>query len=133
METSRDDFVIAVRSAFLKKGAAQKFSLFGLILISCFLLSLELFKFKPLNIFRSFTKDIIYRGSFIISVPFKSTTKVFRIVDDHFSLYKDYNELKDQISLLKSRQNEIEFLKIQNRELKLVVKEELNSKTTNII
>ena len=46
METSRDDFVIAVRSAFLKKGAAQRFSLFGLIIFSCFLLSLEFFKFK---------------------------------------------------------------------------------------
>ena len=101
METSRDDFVIAVRSAFLKKGAAQRFSLFGLIIFSCFLLSLEFFKFKPIDIFRSFTKDLIYRGSFIVSVPFKSATKVVDIIDGHFSLFKKYNELKDQINVLK--------------------------------
>ena len=39
METSRDDFIIAVRSAFLKKGAAQRFSLLALIIISIILLS----------------------------------------------------------------------------------------------
>ena len=34
METSRDDFIIAVRSAFLQKGVAQRFSLLVLIIIS---------------------------------------------------------------------------------------------------
>ena len=32
MEPSRDDFVIAIRSAFLKKGTKQRFSLIFLIL-----------------------------------------------------------------------------------------------------
>ena len=59
METSRDDFVIAVRSAFLKKGAAQRFSLLGLIIFSLILLSLEFLNFKPINIFRSISKDVI--------------------------------------------------------------------------
>ena len=31
METSRDDFIIAIRSAFLKKSNKQRFSLIGLI------------------------------------------------------------------------------------------------------
>ena len=31
METSRDDFIIALRSAFLKKGTQQRFSLLSLI------------------------------------------------------------------------------------------------------
>ena len=34
VETGRDDFVIAIRSAFLKKGNRQKFSLFTLLIIS---------------------------------------------------------------------------------------------------
>ena len=72
METSRDDFIIAIRSAFLQKGAAQRFSLLVLIIISVILLSFDFYKAKPLNIFRSISKDIIYRGSFIISLPFKS-------------------------------------------------------------
>ena len=38
MQPSRDDFVIAIRSAFLKRGTRQKFSLFTLLIISIFLL-----------------------------------------------------------------------------------------------
>jgi len=38
MATSRDDFVIAIRSAFLKKGNKQRFSLIGLIFFSIGLL-----------------------------------------------------------------------------------------------
>ena len=34
MEKGRDDFVIAIRSAFLKKGTQQTFSIFSLILVS---------------------------------------------------------------------------------------------------
>ena len=46
-ETSRDDFIIAIRSAFLKKGIRQKFSLFTLLIISILVLSLEYFKTGP--------------------------------------------------------------------------------------
>ena len=34
MDTSRDDVGIAIRSAFLRKGTKQRFSLFALIIIS---------------------------------------------------------------------------------------------------
>lgn len=71
MSASRDDFVIAIRSAFLKKGNRQKFSLFTLLIISCLILSLEYFKSGPIDKFRSVTKDIIYRGSHVVSLPFK--------------------------------------------------------------
>ena len=70
-ETSRDDFIIAIRSAFLKKGNRQKFSLFTLLIISILVLSLEYFRPGPVNQFRSITKDIIFRGSYVVSSPFK--------------------------------------------------------------
>ena len=60
-DAGRDDFIIAIRSAFLKKGTRQKFSLFTLLLISIFVLSLEYFKSGPVNTFRSITKDIIFK------------------------------------------------------------------------
>ena len=69
MVTSRDDFSIAVRSAFLKKGIKQKFSLLALIIASIVLLSLESINSKTLNFDRSAIKDVIYRTSFITSVP----------------------------------------------------------------
>ena len=69
-ETGRDDFIIAIRSAFLKKGTRQKFSLFTLLIISVLVLSLEYFKTGPINKFRSISKDLIFKGSFFIKMGF---------------------------------------------------------------
>ena len=137
METSRDDFIIAIRSAFLQKGAAQRFSLLALIIISVILLSLDFYKVKPLNIFRSISKDIIYRGSFIISVPFKSLDRVYVTIKNHFGFYNEYESLKNELYILKAQQHnkesEIEFLRMQNRELKLVIADDLQRNENNII
>ena len=133
METSRDDFIIAIRSAFLQKGAAQRFSLLALIIISVILLSLDFYKSKPLNIFRSVSKDIIYRGSFIISLPFKSLDRGYKTVKTHFTLYDDYQNLKNELYILKAQQSEIEFLKMQNKELKIVISDVLHTNIKNVI
>ena len=137
METSRDDFIIAIRSAFLQKGAAQRFSLLVLIIISVILLSLDFYKIKPLNIFRSISKDIIYRGSFIISLPFKSLDRGYITIKNHFSFYNEYENLKNELYILKvqqlNKENEIEFLRMQNRELKLVIAEDLQRNENNVI
>ena len=63
MDTSRDDVSIAIRSAFLQKGAQQRFSLVVLVLICIIFLFIEAFENKPLNYIRSLVKDAIYRGS----------------------------------------------------------------------
>ena len=70
MVTSRDDFVIAIRSAFIKKGNKQRFSLIGLIFFSILLLVLGRFNFPIINYTKITIKEIVYRSSFIISVPF---------------------------------------------------------------
>ena len=41
MASSRDDFIIAIRSAFLKKSTQQKFSLLTLIFVSIFIILLS--------------------------------------------------------------------------------------------
>ena len=133
METSRDDFIIAIRSAFLQKGAAQRFSLLVLIIISVILLSLDFYKAKPLNIFRSISKDIVYRGSFIISLPFKSLDRGYKTVKTHFTFYDDYQNLKNELYILKAQQSEIEFLKMQNKELKIVISDALHTNIKNVI
>ena len=67
METSRDDFVIALRSAFLKKGTQQRFSLLSLIFFSIIFLILGSFNFKPINYIKIGIKEVVYRSSFIVS------------------------------------------------------------------
>ena len=69
MESSRDDFVIAIRSAFLKKLNKQKFSLLSLILFSVIFLILGNFNFKIINFNKTIIKEIIYFSSFIVNLP----------------------------------------------------------------
>ena len=69
MASSRDDFVIAIRSAFLKKETKQKFSLLTLLFISILIIFLSSFNFKIINNLRSIINEIVYRSSFIVSIP----------------------------------------------------------------
>ena len=69
MERSRDDFVIAIRSAFLKKGTQQRFSLLGLILFSVTFLILGSLNLKVINYLKIGINEIVYRSSFIVSMP----------------------------------------------------------------
>ena len=69
MATSRDDFIIAIRSAFLKKSYQQKFSLLTLIFLSIIIIILGNLNFKPIQYVKIGINEIVYRSSFIISIP----------------------------------------------------------------
>ena len=56
MASSRDDFIIAIRSAFLKKTTKQKFSLLTLIFLSVSIIFLSSFNFKVINNLRSMSQ-----------------------------------------------------------------------------
>jgi len=122
-ETGRDDFIIAIRSAFLKKGIRQKFSLFTLLIISILVLSLEYFKTGPVDKFRSFTKDFIYKGSFFISSPFSYIRNQYYIFQDHMNLYERYNQLREKNLKIESLENENKFYKFENIRLKKLIDE----------
>ncbi len=122
-ETGRDDFIIAIRSAFLKKGTRQKFSLFTLLIISILVLSLEYFKTGPIDKFRSFTKDIIFKGSYFISEPFIYVKKNYYSFKDHLKMYEEYNELKNKNYSMDAIINENKFYKSENERLKKLIDE----------
>ena len=119
--TSRDDFSIAIRSAFLKKGNKQKFSLLALIIASLVLLSLESINSKSLNFVRSAIKDVIYRTSFIVSIPGNTISPMFTTIQSHFKVYEQYELMKLKLQQLKNQQNQIAYLKIENDKLKKVI------------
>jgi len=121
MVTSRDDFSIAIRSAFLKKGTKQKFSLLALIFASIILLSLEAINSKSLNFVRSVVKDVVYRTSFVASMPGNSITSVFTKVQNYFEAYEQYEIVKSKLQQLENQKNEINYLKIENDKLKKVI------------
>ena len=122
-DTGRDDFIIAIRSAFLKKGTRQKFSLFTLLIISVLVLFLEYFKSGPIDKFRSFTKDIIFKGSYFISEPFVYIKKNYYTFKDHLKMYEDYTELKKKNYSMDVLINENKFYKSENERLKKLIDE----------
>ena len=69
MASSRDDFIIAIRSAFLKKETQQKFSLLTLIVLSILIIFLSNLNFKIIKDVRGVINEIVYRSSFIVSIP----------------------------------------------------------------
>ena len=69
MSSSRDDFGIAFRSALLQRGAAQKFSLFFLIIIAVIIFFLDVYGFGFMKPVRSIVNDGIYRVSLVVSSP----------------------------------------------------------------
>jgi len=127
MDTSREDVGIAIRSAFLRKGTQQRFSLFALVVLAVVFLFVETLDNKPLNYLRSFIKDSIYRGSLIISSPSKGIDYLFVKIENHINLYKDYTQLKEENIKLKSNISQSNFLELENSQLRKLIDEQITS------
>ena len=123
MAASRDDFVIAIRSAFLKKGNQQRFSLIGLIFFSVGLLILSKINLPFTNYLKITLNEIVYRTSFIVSVPEKKILELSNKIQDHYNVYNDYVLVKEKIKTLESKKYETQFLEVENKRLKKAINE----------
>ena len=103
METSRDDFVIAIRSAFLKKGTQQRFSLLGLIFFSIIFLILGSLNFKTIDYLKIAINEIVYRSSFVVSGPENFLKNNYLIINSHFNLYKKNQQIIDELNYLRGK------------------------------
>ena len=121
MEASRDDFIIAIRSAKKKKSTQQKFSLLTLILFSIVFLVLGSLNFKIIKFNKTVIKEIIYMSSFIVSVPENIVKKSFNKVSGHFEYYNDYQVTKNELEKLKNKDLTKKILTFENIELKKLI------------
>ena len=123
MATSRDDFVIAIRSAFIKKGNKQRFSLIGLIFFSLGLLILSKINLPVTNYLKITLNEIVYRSSFIVSIPEKKIQDLSNKIQDHYNVYNDYLLVKEKIKILQSKKYNTQFLEEENKRLKKTINE----------
>ena len=129
MAASRDDFIIAIRSAFLKKGNKQRFSLIGLIFFSIGLLILSRINLPVTNYLKITLNEIVYRSSFIISIPEKKISDFSNKIKDHYNVYNDYLLVKEKVKILQSKKYNSQFLEEENKRLKKTINEYIyNSK-----
>ena len=122
-KTDRDDFIISIRSALLNKGTRQKFSLFTLLILSIIILSLEYFQTGPIDKLRSITKDIIFKGSYVVSLPFIVIKDKYYLFKDHMDMYERYEVLKKKNLNTEGLKYENQFFKEENDRLKKIIQE----------
>ena len=132
METSRDDFVIAIRSAFLKKGTQQRFSILSLIFFSIIFLILGSLNFKVINYIKIGINEIVYRSSFIVSAPENFIKNNYLIVQNHLNLYKVNEKNKSELASLKAKDLLNEFIILENKKLKKIIDDYLVKSNTII-
>jgi rod shape-determining protein MreC len=121
MEQSRDDFVIAIRSAFLKKGAQQRFSLLGLIFFSIIFLILGSYNFKIVDFVKISIKEVVYRSSFIVSGPEKIIRTSFNKITDHINHYRNYKIIEEKLGKLTALDLTNQIIKLENIKYKKLV------------
>ena len=133
MSSSRDDFGIAIRSALLKKGARQKFSLVFLLIVAIIIFLLDTYQFKAIGFTKTLINDGIYRLTNISTVPFKLLPKLSdRIKETTFAL-KENKDLKAELENLKNKEFQVEFLKNQNESLRKILESDVKIKGKSII
>ena len=127
MVKGRDDFVIALRSAFFKKKDKQKFSLISLIILSIVIIILSNFNFKPIQLVKLGINEVIYRSSYISSIPENKIKEIISKFKLHIDLYENYqNEVNkkqntDEIKVLNN------ILIAENKRLRELIDESINS------
>lgn len=121
MEQSRDDFVIAIRSAFLKKGTQQRFSLLGLIFFSLIFLILGSYNFKVVDLVKISIKEVVYRSSFIVSGPEKIIGIGFNKITDHINHYSNYKNMEEKLDKLEALDLSNQIITLENIKYKKLV------------
>ncbi len=127
MASSRDDFIIAIRSAFLKKSTQQKFSLLTLVFISIFVIVLSNLDFKVIRYLKVGINEIVYRSSFIVSIPENFLKNTFTEIKDYSTYYNEYKKTRDELNDLKSKNISSEITQYENKELKELINDYVSS------
>ena len=121
MSDSRDDFVIAIRYALLKKGAKQKFSLFFLIILSIGIITLDRSSLSIMNSTRAVLNDLVYHVVIVSSSPEKFVKYLTETTKQHFTTFDQNKFLQEEIIELKKKQLNSIFLKTENKNLKKIL------------
>ena len=127
MATSRDDFVIAFRSAFLKKKDKQKFSLLTLLFLSILVIILSNYNFKVIQYIKIGINELTYRASFLISAPENKLQNINSQIKDHLKIYDNYKNIESELETLKQKELSNEYLKMENDKLRKLINESIKS------
>ena len=127
MASSRDDFIIAIRSAFLKKSTQQKFSLLTLVFLSLFTIILSNLDFRIIRFIKVGINEIVYRSSFVVSIPENLIKKTFIEISEYTTFFNEYKKNNDELNELKSKNILNNIIQNENKELKELINDYVSS------
>ncbi len=133
MSSSRDDFGIAIRSALLKKGARQKFSLVFLLILATIIFLLDIYQFKFIKFTKILINDGIYRITNISTAPIKILPIINNKIKETTFAMKENKDLKVELENLRNKEFQVEFLKNQNDSLKRILESDVKIKGKSIL
>ena len=121
MSSNRDDFSIAFRSALLQRGAAQKFSLFFLLILAIIIFFLDSYGFPFMKPVRAVINDGIYRVSLVVSSPTRIIPQVTGSFTNLINMKNENEKLKNELETYKQKELKVEFLTNENKNLKKIL------------
>jgi len=127
MASSRDDFIIAIRSAFLKKSTQQKFSLLTLVIISVSIIILSSLDFRVVRYIKIGINELVYRSSFIVSIPENLAKNTFIEIRDYSTFFNDFKKNREELNELRSKDISSEITQYENKELKELINDYISS------
>ena len=127
MASSRDDFIIAIRSAFLKKSTQQKFSLLTLVIVSIFVILLSSLDFRIIRYLKIGINEFIYRSSFVVSIPENLIKNTFLDITEYATFFNEYKNNKQELSKLRAKNISNEITQYENKELKELINDYVSS------
>ena len=127
MPESRDDFVIAVRSAFLKKANKQKFSLLTLLILSIIIILLGSFNFKAVQYTKLGINELVYRFTYITSIPENYIVKCYFKISEHLNLYEEFKKNQIILNNLKKEKLSNDYLISENKKLRKLIDESIQT------
>ena len=134
MSVSRDDFSIAFRSALLKRGGAQKFSVLSLIFLALIIFFLDVYGVKFTQPVRSLINDVVYRVTFLASAPTRFIPEASKDISSFLNVREENKRLKIELEKFKSLELNVEFLTDENKNLQKILETEyFNKNLSNIV
>jgi len=121
--SSRDDFIIAVRSAFLKKDNKQKFSLLALIILTLIILVFSKYDFRFVKFTKLSLNEVAYRSTFVFSAPENFIKRSILKAKEHFFVHKKNQILTNKVEVLESKILNNEYIIAENERLKKTIGE----------
>ena len=118
MAENRDDILIAIRYALLKKGAKQTFSLFFLIVFSISIIALDKISPSYIKPVKNVLNDVVYRVAVVSAQPTRLSRHIFKTINKHYNVMSENKFLKKEIEYFKHQQFNNAYLASENVILK---------------